>query len=108
MYFSTYFPNFYDNYYDLLQKDVSNMSQLIDKSERQSLQMSSLSGPKLGVRDITGIQVYPNLAVLRYVSHYAFDQTGTLGKHRQFSQHSSSAFVLSCILFAYQFLFNLA
>ena len=52
MNFSTDFPNFYYNYYDLLQKDVSNMSQLIDESERQSLQMSSFAGPKLGVRDI--------------------------------------------------------
>ena len=27
---------------------------------------------QLGVRDITGIPVYPNLGVLRYVSRYAF------------------------------------
>ena len=27
----------------------------------------------LGVRDITGIPVYPDLGVLRYVSRYAFD-----------------------------------
>ena len=27
----------------------------------------------VGVRDITGIPVYPDLGVLRYVSRYAFD-----------------------------------
>ena len=30
--------------------------------------------PKVvGVRDITGIPVYPDLGVLRYISRYAFD-----------------------------------
>ena len=54
-------------------------------------------GPLLGVRDITGIPVYRNLGVPRFVSRYAFDCTSTLGKLRQFSEHGLAAFVLSCI-----------
>ena len=29
--------------------------------------------PQLGMRDITGIPVYPDLGVLRYASRYVFD-----------------------------------
>ena len=62
----------------------------------------------VGVRDITGIRVNHDLGVPRFVSRYAFDCTGTLGKLRQFLEHGLAPFVLSCILFSHHFLYNLA
>ena len=57
----------------------------------------------VGVRDITGIPVYRDLGVPRFVSRYAFDCTDTLGKLRQFSEHGLAAFVLSCIFIQISF-----
>ena len=51
----------------------------------------------IGVCDITGIPVNQDLRVPRFVSRYAFNCTGTLGKLCQFSEHGLAAFVLSCI-----------
>ena len=49
------------------------------------------------MRDITGILVYHDLGVPRFLSRYAFDCTGTLGNLRHFSDHGLAALVLSCI-----------
>ena len=55
------------------------------------------------MRDITGIPVYHDLGVPRFVSRYAFDCTGSLGKLRQFSEHGLAASVLSCIFIQISF-----
>ena len=62
----------------------------------------------LGVHNITGILVYPDLGVLRYLLRYDFDVPVHSANSVKFLEHNSSAFVSSCILVVCQFLFNLA
>ena len=52
---------------------------------------------------MTGIPVNHDLGVPRFVSRYAFDCTGTLGKLCQFTEHGLAAFVLSCIFIQLSF-----
>ena len=54
------------------------------------------------------LPVYLDLGVLRYVSRIAFGIPVHSTKLRQFLEHSLSAFVSSCNLFACQYLFKLA
>ena len=58
----------------------------------------------LGVRDITGIPVYLDLGVLRYVSGYAFDVL----VHSTNSVNFRSIVYLLSFRAVFQYLFNLA
>ena len=59
---------------------------------------------KVGVRDITGIPVYLDLGVLRYVSRYAFD----VPVHSTNSVNFRSIVYLLSLRAVIQYLFNLA